>query len=51
MLGRIETMRDEIEVRALEADFEDIDPDEVVKDMYFFPHNLVICVLRADSSA
>jgi hypothetical protein len=33
LLGRIEAMRDEIEVQALEADFEDIEPDDVVKDM------------------
>jgi hypothetical protein len=26
-------MRDEIEVQALEADFEDMDPDDVVKNM------------------
>ena len=34
LLGRVEEKRNEIEVCALEEDFEEIEPDEVVKEMY-----------------
>jgi hypothetical protein len=33
LLGRVEEKRNEIEVCALEVDFEEIEPDEVVKEM------------------
>jgi hypothetical protein len=33
LLGRVEEKRNEIQVCALEEDFEEIEPDEVVKEM------------------